>query len=130
METRTGPENAQLCFIFFTTATKTIGCFFMYQIVKILIKFSFSFLVNCLLGSAVLRKAKENQPSSYKEGRLDTPIDAALFLKRFSIQNMKLLKELDLKTTKKYDWSKRESSPEGTPILELIDYVILKLFFF
>ncbi|RNA01030.1 28S ribosomal mitochondrial [Brachionus plicatilis] len=74
---------------------------------------------NC---SAVLRKAKENQPSSYKEGRLDTPIDAALFLKRFSIQNMKLLKELDLKTTKKYDWSKRESSPEGTPILELIDY--------
>lgn len=74
----------------------------------------------------MLRRAKESQPSSYKEGRLDTPIDAALFLKRFSIQNMKLLKELDLKTTKKYNWSSRDSSPEGTPLLELIDYVIFR----
>jgi hypothetical protein len=43
-----------------------------------------------------LRRAKESQPSTYKEGRLDTPIDATLFLKRFSIQNNKLLKKLDV----------------------------------
>ena len=74
---------------------------------------------------------------------MDTPIDATLFLKRFSIQNNNLLKKLDvfynfvfyfdavqfkllifkLKTTKKYNWSNRESSKEGTPLLELIDYV-------
>ena len=104
-----------------------------------------------VLGSHVLRSAKEMQPSAYKEGRIDTPIDAALFLKRFSIQNMNLLKSLNvisrffvkflkkvlilkfclkfylpnfkLCTTKTYKWSNRDSSIEGTPILELIEYV-------
>lgn len=47
-------------------------------------------------GSSVLRIAKETQPSFYKEGRIDTPIHASLFLKRFSILNMKLLKQLDV----------------------------------
>lgn len=47
-------------------------------------------------GSNVLRSAKETQPSFYKEGRVDTPIHASLFLKRLSILNMKLLKSLDV----------------------------------
>ena len=44
----------------------------------------------------MLRSAKETQPSFYKEGRVDTPIHASLFLKRLSILNMKLLKSLDV----------------------------------
>lgn len=76
-------------------------------------------LPNC---ASVLRKPKESQLSAYKEGRLDTPIDAMLFLKRFAIQNDKLLKKLDLKTTKTYNWSNRDVSKEGTPILNLIEY--------
>ena len=40
--------------------------------------------------------AKETGPSFYKEGRVDTPLNASIFLKRFSIQNIKLLKQLDV----------------------------------
>ena len=43
-------------------------------------------------------------------------------MKRFAIQNAELLKKLNICTTKKYSWSPRESSAEGTPVLELIDY--------
>ena len=74
--------------------------------------------------------AKESQPSTYKEGRLDTPIDASIFLKAFSIQNVDLLKKLNLKTSKEYRWSPRDISPAGTPLLELIDYVPFVLFDF
>ena len=48
------------------------------------------------LGSKVLRMAKESQPSVYKEGRLDTPVDASQFLKRFFLQNSSLLKQLNV----------------------------------
>lgn len=74
---------------------------------------------NC---SSILRITKETSPSFYKEGRVDTPLEANNFLKRFSIHNQKLLKTLNLKTTKEYKWSMRDSTPAGTPILELIDY--------
>lgn len=49
-----------------------------------------------MLGSSVLRRCKEIEPSFYKEDRVDTPIEATMFLKRFALQNMNLLKELDV----------------------------------
>lgn len=79
-------------------------------------------IINIPNSSSILRMAKETGPSFYKEGRVDTPLNASIFLKRFSIQNIKLLKQLDIKTTKEYKWSMRDSSPVGTPLLELIEY--------
>jgi small subunit ribosomal protein S29 len=101
-------------------------------------------VVNIPNSSSVLRITKEISPSFWKEGRVDTTYPANNFLKRFSICNSKLLKELDVKkfsfdfngmniiinsivfqirTSKEYKWSMRDSSPAGTSLLELIDYV-------
>lgn len=73
---------------------------------------------NC---SSILRITKEIGASFYKEGRVDTPLEANNFLKRFRINNQHRLSSLDIRTTKEYKWSMRDSSPIGTPLLELID---------
>lgn len=44
----------------------------------------------------MLRFDEEKQPSTYKEGRWDTPLDALKFIKRFAKQNMHLLKDLNV----------------------------------
>ena len=46
--------------------------------------------------ASVLKTARESQPSQYKEGRLDTPINANNFLKRLVTQNVDLLNTLDV----------------------------------
>ena len=76
-----------------------IGLLLVYQTVMFSKNYLFLksyFNHNLISGSNILRIAKETTPSSYKEGRIDTPIHASLFLKRFSILNMKLLKSLDV----------------------------------
>ena len=49
-----------------------------------------------LLGGAVFKSTQETQESFYKEGRVDTPYHAGIFLKRLAAQNMPKLKELDV----------------------------------
>lgn len=41
----------------------------------------------------------EIEASTYKEGRIDTPLAAVKFLKRFLIQNEHLLKQLNVSST-------------------------------
>ncbi len=53
-------------------------------------------LVHLPGASNVLRNAKESTQSQYKENRLDTPIEAMIFLKRFTTQNEKLLNTLNV----------------------------------
>lgn len=48
------------------------------------------------IGSQVVRGTGEKSPSQYKEGRIDTPIHAITFLKRFAKQNDELLKKLNV----------------------------------
>ncbi|ELT87608.1 hypothetical protein CAPTEDRAFT_179880 [Capitella teleta] len=68
------------------------------------------------------RYSKERVPSTFKEGRIDQPADAAKWLSRLMTTNDPLLKTLNLKTHRKYIWSRREVTEEGDALTELIDF--------
>jgi len=62
------------------------------------------------------------QLSSFKPGRMDTPKYAISLLKMFKHQNQTRWQELTkLKTTRLYEWSKLESTPEGRPIVDIVE---------
>lgn len=63
--------------------------------------------------------------SSYKENRYDYTEDAMNWLIYFKAQNKHILK--DMKTSKKYVWSQRETSPEGTELLQIVDFGISRM---
>ncbi|XP_043468307.1 28S ribosomal protein S29, mitochondrial [Leptopilina heterotoma] len=65
---------------------------------------------------------KEYAKSHIREGLTDLPIESATWLGHFKIQNKHLLQSLDLRTSKDYVWSARESNLKGTPILDIIDF--------
>jgi len=67
------------------------------------------------------RKFKEVVPSVLHPNKYDLPFESVEWLKHFSSQNSELLKELDLKTTEIYTWSKREITPAGSKLTDLID---------
>ncbi|XP_058445281.1 small ribosomal subunit protein mS29 [Malaya genurostris] len=71
-----------------------------------------------------MKRAKETANSSTHEGLLDLPLDGAAWLVHFKHQNAKLLAKLQLKVSREYVWSKREITPAGAPILELVDHGI------
>lgn len=75
------------------------------------------------------KKPKETSSSELSKGLIDINIDAAAWLIRFKTQNAKLLEKLDLKCSKEYVWSKRESTPSGAPITELIEHGINRVKF-
>ncbi|EFN82439.1 28S ribosomal protein S29, mitochondrial [Harpegnathos saltator] len=68
------------------------------------------------------RNMKEVANSALLPGYLDLPIDAGLWLKHFKVQNINLLTQLDLKVSTDYTWNQREMTPQGTSILELLDF--------
>ena len=72
---------------------------------------------------------KESGNSTSQEGLLDLPLDAAAWLIHFKAQNMDLLTKLDLKCSKDYVWSKRETTPAGSKLVELIDHGINRVKF-
>ncbi|XP_032670176.1 28S ribosomal protein S29, mitochondrial [Odontomachus brunneus] len=67
-------------------------------------------------------RMKEVANSVLLPGCMDLPIDAGFWLKHFKAQNITLLSQLDLKTSKDYIWNQREMTSQGTPILELIEF--------
>lgn len=71
-----------------------------------------------------MKRAKETAISGTREGCLDLPLDGAAWLVHFKNQNAPLLAKLDLKVSRDYVWSKRETTPAGAPMLELIDHGI------
>lgn len=70
------------------------------------------------------KNPKDFGPSPIHEGMTDLPINAAAWLVHFKTQNLDLLKSIDLKVSKEYVWTKRESTPAGAPFLELVDHGI------
>ncbi|XP_074650971.1 small ribosomal subunit protein mS29-like [Tubulanus polymorphus] len=68
-----------------------------------------------------LWRCKDISVSTYKPGRVDLPIQSVEWLKQFRIWNGTLLKQLQLKTSKQYTWSKREMTEEGSDINAIID---------
>ncbi|XP_052739608.1 28S ribosomal protein S29, mitochondrial isoform X2 [Bicyclus anynana] len=74
-----------------------------------------------------LPRDKEMSNSQSREGFVDIPLDAAAWLLHFKMQNQVLLKTGDLKTSKEYVWSKRESTPAGAPLAELVEHGIARV---
>lgn len=75
------------------------------------------------------KRPREKSNSEVKEGFLDINIDAAAWLIHFKTQNSELLKKLDLKCSKEYVWSQRESTPAGSTLLELIEHGVNRVKF-
>lgn len=70
---------------------------------------------------------KESSNSLTKEGMIDINIDAGAWLIRFKAQNEQLLEKLQLKTSKDYVWSPRETTPANSTLLELVDHGISRV---
>ncbi|XP_054707754.1 28S ribosomal protein S29, mitochondrial-like [Uloborus diversus] len=68
------------------------------------------------------KRPKEIVNSQFKEGRIDLPVESALWLQHFKLQNSELMKELDLKTSKEYTWSKREITEKDAPLMEVVEH--------
>lgn len=72
---------------------------------------------------------KEKSNSATHEDFIDLPIDAAAWLVHFKTQNASLIKKLELKCSKDYVWNKRESTPAGSSLLDLIEHGIARIKF-
>lgn len=70
------------------------------------------------------RFPKETSNSDKIPGIIDLPIDAGKWLLYFKNQNINLLSNLDLKTSKNYEWSIREATASGSSLLEMIEFGI------
>lgn len=75
------------------------------------------------------KRPKEKASSATHENSFDLPIDAAAWLIHFKSQNAKLLEKLELKCSKEYVWSKRETTAAGASLMELIDHGIARIKF-
>ncbi|XP_066466352.1 small ribosomal subunit protein mS29 [Tiliqua scincoides] len=67
----------------------------------------------------LVKNCKELLPSSYRKERFDQPLEASTWLKNFKIANERFLKEI--KTQQKYMWGKRDSTEEGSPLLDVVE---------
>ncbi|KAK3604678.1 hypothetical protein CHS0354_009290 [Potamilus streckersoni] len=67
-----------------------------------------------------LNRQVEIAQSTHNQDRMNFPFVATAWLQLFKSRNLQLIK--DLTTTKTYVWSKRETTEEGTPLQELIDF--------
>uniref|UniRef100_A0A182LUH4 Small ribosomal subunit protein mS29 n=1 Tax=Anopheles culicifacies TaxID=139723 RepID=A0A182LUH4_9DIPT len=71
-----------------------------------------------------MKRAKETANSTTKEGAIDLPLDGAAWLLHFKSQNGPLLKELGLQVSQDYVWTKREITPAGAPLMDLVEHGI------
>ncbi|XP_054278471.1 28S ribosomal protein S29, mitochondrial [Macrosteles quadrilineatus] len=67
---------------------------------------------------------KEVVPSELDPSVFDLPMAAGSWLKRFAMTNEKLIADLDLKTTKTYQWTPREKAEEGSSLNEMVSFGI------
>ncbi|XP_017054073.1 28S ribosomal protein S29, mitochondrial [Drosophila ficusphila] len=74
-----------------------------------------------------MKRPKESSNAAGQEGMIDLPFDAAAWLVHFKNQNAQLLQRLQLKTSKEYVWSKRESTPAGSSLIELVEHGIARI---
>lgn len=71
-----------------------------------------------------MRRCKEYCNSVTKDGYVDLPLDSAAWLIHFKAQNHEILSNPELTVSQDYQWSKREVTPKGAHLLELIDHGI------
>lgn len=71
-----------------------------------------------------MRSFKERSNSLTKEGYIDLNLDAAHWLLHFKTQNGRFFGDPNLCVGEDVVWSKREVTPKGAPLLELIEHGI------
>jgi len=59
--------------------------------------------------------------STWKLGRIDLPLEALKFLQYFRQMNAEILEKHDLRTTKEYTWSQRDTTKAGEPLISVVD---------
>lgn len=61
-----------------------------------------------------------------RPGRIDTPINAAILLQQFKVQNANLIEKHkeNLKCSRDYKWSQREITKAGDPLISVADHGI------
>ncbi|XP_030758208.1 28S ribosomal protein S29, mitochondrial [Sitophilus oryzae] len=76
-----------------------------------------------------MHRSKEFSNSETQEGYVDINLDAAAWLLHFKTQNVKLLKNTDLKLLETIEWNSRESTLKDAPLLELVEHGISRIKF-
>lgn len=76
-----------------------------------------------------MRRCKESSNSETREDFVDINLDAQEWLVHFKNQNINLLNNPDLKINNEYKWSKREITPRGSSLLELVEHGINRVKF-
>ncbi|XP_078474982.1 small ribosomal subunit protein mS29 [Lampetra planeri] len=71
-----------------------------------------------------LKDVRQLMPSAFRPGRVDTPMQAVSWLGHFRTTNERLLKQMTTRSS--YSWSKRESTEQGRPLLEMIELGLLR----
>uniref|UniRef100_A0A182K2S1 Small ribosomal subunit protein mS29 n=1 Tax=Anopheles christyi TaxID=43041 RepID=A0A182K2S1_9DIPT len=71
-----------------------------------------------------MKRAKEIANSASHEGSIDLPLDGAAWLVHFKSQNGSLIKSLGLTVSREYVWTKREITPAGASLMELVEHGI------
>ncbi|KAL6735362.1 hypothetical protein Aduo_005812 [Ancylostoma duodenale] len=68
------------------------------------------------------RRVAEVEMSTFKQGRINDPVNAVAILQRFKEQNHHVWKTLStLKTERDYEWTKSEKTAAGRPITEIVE---------
>lgn len=74
----------------------------------------------------ICKHPKARKFETTAEGLIDLPLESGAWLVHFKNQNLNLLTKLDARTSQDYVWSKRETTPGGSTLLELIDHGITR----
>lgn len=84
------------------------------------------FIVNIREMKKFTRSPWSTDQSTSRPGRIDTNMNAALFLQQFKVQNENLIAKHNdsLKCSKDYKWSLREETKAGQPVSDVIEHGI------
>ncbi|XP_064474854.1 small ribosomal subunit protein mS29-like [Ornithodoros turicata] len=74
-----------------------------------------------------VKRPKEAAPQGPDEVCWDSPVDAAVWLQHFRFLNAPVLNQLELTTSKKYQWSEREETAAGEPLVNVIQHGVERI---
>ncbi|CAD6195267.1 unnamed protein product [Caenorhabditis auriculariae] len=68
------------------------------------------------------RNVSEVEMSTFASGRINDPTNAVVILQDFKQQNQAVWKRLaEAKTSRDYEWSKSERTPQGKPLVDIVE---------
>ncbi|KAK7604700.1 hypothetical protein V9T40_005886 [Parthenolecanium corni] len=85
------------------------------------------FIVLDIPAASLFFKSIRRKDANISETRpplIDMPLESAVILKNFQLQNGEKIEDLKLKTSKEYVWNLRETTPAGAPLMTLVNHGI------